>query len=52
MTKRKAAEERPEELSEEELQQADGEPLPDREAMSAIRPLPVPAMPEPPIDWE
>jgi hypothetical protein len=28
---------KPEELTEEELEQADGEPLPDREAMSVIR---------------
>ena len=45
----------PEELSEEELEAVDGDPLPDREAMSVIRgvePLPQPIVPEPPIDWE
>jgi hypothetical protein len=47
---------KPEELTEEELEQADGEPLPDREAMSVIRspgeyPLPsetYPIEPDPP----
>lgn len=38
-------ERKPEELTEEELAQTDGEPLPDREAMTLIRgvePLPQP----------
>jgi hypothetical protein len=47
---------KPEELTEEELQEASGEPLPDREAMSVIRgggvyPLPdevYPIDPDPP----
>jgi len=49
------AENRPEDLTEEELEEADGEPLPDREALSVIRgvePLPQPVIPEPPTDWE
>jgi hypothetical protein len=40
-----AKERRPEELTEDELAETDGEPLPDREAMSVIRgvqPLPLP----------
>ena len=39
------AEKKPEELTEEELERANGEELPDREAMSVIRgvePLPLP----------
>ena len=52
MTERKAEKERTEELTEEEVEKADGEPLPDREVMSWIRPLPVPGVQEPPIDWE
>jgi len=42
-------------LTDEELAEADGEPLPDREAMSVIRgveQLPQPIVPEPPTDWE
>jgi hypothetical protein len=52
VTKRKA-EKTPEELTEEELERADGEQLPDREAMSVIRgvePLPLPVVPEPPTE--
>ena len=52
MTKRRA-ENRPEDLTEEELEEADGEPLPHREAMSVIRgvePLPLPIIPDPPTD--
>jgi hypothetical protein len=55
MTNRKVDEKHhpdPDELTEEELEEADGEPLPDREAMSTIRPLPGPVTLEPPIDWE
>jgi hypothetical protein len=40
-------EQRPEELEEQELDEANGEPLPDRQAMSLIRgvePLPLPIM--------
>ena len=51
MTKQGTDERGAEELTEEELRQTDGEPLPDREAMSAIR-LPAPFVHEPPIDWE
>jgi len=54
VTKRKA-EERPEDLTEEELERANGEPLPDREALSVIRgvePLPQPVIEPPPSDWE
>jgi hypothetical protein len=44
---------RPEQMTEEELEQAQGEPLPDREAMSVIRgpvdyPLPDDIHPDPP----
>jgi len=45
----------PEPLSEEELAEMEGEPLPDRHALSVIRgvePLPQPIVPEPPLDWE
>ena len=56
MTKPRATEEpTPEELTEAELDEASGEPLPDREAMSVIRgvePLPQPIVPVPPLDWE
>jgi hypothetical protein len=56
VTKRKQSDDRPPEgLSEQELEEADGEPLPDRRALSLIRgvePLPQPIVPEPPIDWE
>ena len=54
MTKRQA-EKAPEQLTDEELDEADGEKLPDREAMSVVRgvePLPLPIVPDPPIDWE
>jgi hypothetical protein len=50
---RRKAEQKPEELTEQELEEADGEPLPDREAMSVIRgvePLPLPVVPEPPTE--
>jgi hypothetical protein len=52
VTKRKA-DRKPEELTEQELEEANGEPLPDREAMSVIRgvePLPLPVVPEPPTE--
>jgi hypothetical protein len=56
VTKRKRPDDRtPEELTDEELEQTSGEPLPDRHALSLIRgvePLPQPIVPEPPIDWE
>jgi hypothetical protein len=56
VTKRQAKDERPPEpLTEQELEETDGEPLPDRHALSLIRgvePLPQPIVPEPPIDWE
>jgi hypothetical protein len=45
-----AKERKPEELTEEELAKANGEPLPDRQAMSVIRgvkPLPVPIVADP-----
>ncbi|MFL6012043.1 MAG: hypothetical protein ACJ74A_07040 [Gaiellaceae bacterium] len=51
MTKPKA-EKPPEELSEQELEAANGEPLPDREAMSVlhgVEPLPLPVIPDEPI---
>jgi len=44
-----------EELSERELEEASGEQLPDRHALSVIRgfeTLPQPIVPEPPLDWE
>jgi hypothetical protein len=53
VTKRQKNE--PEELTEQELEATDGEPLPDREAMSVIRavePLPFPIVPDPPQDFE
>jgi hypothetical protein len=46
-----AKERKPEEMTEEEIEQASGEPLPDREAMSVIRavePLPLPVFPNDP----
>ena len=50
MTKRKRTNERPpEELTEQELDEANGEPLPDRHALSLIRgaePLPLPVLPD------
>jgi hypothetical protein len=51
VTKSKA-EKPPEELSEQELEAANGEPLPDREAMSVlhgVEPLPLPVIPDEPI---
>lgn len=54
MTKRKVKDEQtPEELTEQELDAASGEPLPERHALTLIRgvePLPQPILPEPPID--
>ena len=50
MTKPKA-EKTPEELSEQEVEETNGEPLPDREVMSVIRgaePLPLPIVPDEP----
>jgi hypothetical protein len=44
-----------EELTEQELEQANGEPLPDRHALSVIRgfeTLPQPIVPEPVLDSE
>jgi hypothetical protein len=53
---KRADDERPaDELTEQELEEANGEPLPDRQAMSVIRgfeTLPQPVVPEPPLDWE
>jgi hypothetical protein len=52
----KQTDERPaEELSERELEEANGEPLPDRHALSVIRgfeTLPQPVVPEPVLDPE
>lgn len=45
----------PEELSEQEVEETDGEPLPDREVMSVIRgaePLPLPIVPDEPISLD
>ena len=45
----------PEELTEQELEEANGEPLPDRRALSVIRgfeTLPQPIVPEPVLDSE
>ena len=43
---------RDEHLTDEELRETHGEPLPDREQMSVIRPEPYPALPvEPPSDY-
>ena len=50
MTKRKA-EKTSEELTEQEVEETDGEPLPGREVMSLIRgaePLPFPIVPDEP----
>ncbi len=56
MTERKGkGEQAPEELTEQELEEASGEPLPERHALTLIRgvePLPQPILPEPPIDSE
>jgi hypothetical protein len=49
-----AKDRKPEELTEEELREANGEPLPDREAMTVIRgvePLPPPVTIEPPPEY-
>ena len=54
MTEHKA-ERSAEELTEEELAEADGEPLPDREVMNVIRgaePLPLPIVPDAPISLD
>jgi hypothetical protein len=41
-----------EHLTDEELNEAHGEPLPDREQMSVIKPEPYPALPvEPPNEY-
>jgi hypothetical protein len=45
----------PEELTEQELEDASGEALPERHALTLIRgvePLPQPILPEPPMDSE
>ena len=50
VAKRKT-EKTPEELTEQEVEETDGEPLPDREVMSLIRgaePLPLPIVPDEP----
>jgi hypothetical protein len=56
VTERKVKDERtPEELTEQELADANSEPLPERHALTLIRgvePLPQPILPEPPIDSE
>ena len=50
MAKNRAKDERaPDELTEQELDETNGEPLPDRQAMSLIRgaePLPLPIVPD------
>jgi hypothetical protein len=50
VAKRKTENEKtPEELTEQELEETNGEPLPDRQAMSLIRgaePLPLPIVPD------
>jgi hypothetical protein len=45
---KKRKEREPEELSKEEIEGADGEPLPDREAMMVLKP-PLPVDPLPPV---
>ena len=56
MTKRKVEDgQTPEELTEQELEDASGEALPERHALTLIRgvePLPQPILPEPPMDSE
>jgi hypothetical protein len=56
VTKPKAKDEQaPDALTEQELEEANGEPLPDRHALTLIRgveTLPQPIVPEPPLDWE
>jgi hypothetical protein len=37
--------EKPEELTEQELEETNGEPLPEREVMSLMQPLPDPVFP-------
>jgi hypothetical protein len=47
-----AKERKPEEMTEEEIAQENGEPLPDRQAMSVIRgvePVPQPIVIDPPV---
>ena len=54
MTKRKA-QKPPEQLTEEEIAEANGEPLPERQAMTLIRgvePLPYPVVPDEPISLD
>jgi hypothetical protein len=54
VTKHKAKK-TPEELTEQEIEATDGEPLPDREVMSLIRgaePLPLPVVPDGPISLD
>jgi hypothetical protein len=54
VTKR-TTEKRPEELTEQEVEETNGEPLPDREVMSLIRgaePLPLPVIPDEPISLD
>ena len=49
MTNPKGRDERPEALSEQELEETNGEPLPDRHALTLIRgaePLPLPIVPD------
>jgi hypothetical protein len=56
VTKRKAKDERPpEQLTEEEIGETNGEPLPERHALSLIRgvePLPMPIVPDEPISLD
>jgi hypothetical protein len=56
VTKRKARDEQaPEELTEQELERSNGEPLPDRHALTLIRgvePLPMPIVPDEPISLD
>jgi len=54
VTKRRATK-TPEELTEQEVERTNGEPLPDREVMSLIRgaePLPLPIVPDEPISFD
>jgi hypothetical protein len=54
VTKRKP-EKRPEQLTEEEIAEANGEPLPERQAMTLIRgvePLPFPVVPDEPVSLD
>jgi hypothetical protein len=56
VTERKLKDEQtPEDLTEHELDEANGEPLPERHALTLIRgvePLPQPILPVPPLDSE